>query len=150
MPVGIEIKNARKKANLTQAELAEKSGLSLMSVRRYESGEREPTLSQIQDIAAALRVPTAYFIEPNENDSVDSRLGEIFDILKDYAFIVEQDEDDNTCGVVRLNHEEKGIATVVNVHDLIAIVDGVIADEEEEKERQIKKRFFDIFGGKNK
>jgi len=62
MPIGDEIKGARKKVKLTQAELAEKSGLSLMSIRRYEAGERQPTLVQIQDISDALKVPISEFL----------------------------------------------------------------------------------------
>lgn len=144
MPVGNEIKNARKNAKLTQAELAKKSGLSLMSVRRYEKGEREPTLTQIQSIAAVLHVPPWQFIEC-EDDDFNKSFTEVRDILEDFDFIIEQDEHDEACGVVRLNHEERNIDTVINVFDLIDIVNRVISDEEEEKERQIKKRLFDIF-----
>lgn len=53
------IKYYRKKKKLTQAQLAELTGVSLMSVRRYETigaENREPNLSSLNDIAKALNV----------------------------------------------------------------------------------------------
>lgn len=54
--VGENIKSARRKAGITQTKLAEKAGISLMSVRRYENGERIPNIETIQEIADALDV----------------------------------------------------------------------------------------------
>lgn len=56
METGALIRAKRHKAGMTQAELAEKSGVSVMSIRRYESGERVITESTLQRIAAALGV----------------------------------------------------------------------------------------------
>lgn len=53
---GQNIRQYRKMAGLTQAELAEKVGISTMSVRRYESGERIASRELIGAIAAALGV----------------------------------------------------------------------------------------------
>lgn len=52
--IGDRIKELRKENRLTQAELAEKSGLSLMSIRRYEGGDRVPKLDSIEKISKAL------------------------------------------------------------------------------------------------
>ena len=49
------IKEARKRAKLTQKELAEKSGLSYIAIRRIENGERSPRLDDIQKINRVLR-----------------------------------------------------------------------------------------------
>ncbi len=46
--------DARKAANLTQAELAERAGLSRMTVQRLESGSLDPRLSTLQELARAL------------------------------------------------------------------------------------------------
>ena len=46
--------HARKAANLTQAELAERAGLSRMTVQRLESGSLDPRLSTLQELARAL------------------------------------------------------------------------------------------------
>jgi transcriptional regulator with XRE-family HTH domain len=56
MDVSERIKSCRKSANLTQVELADKSGISLMSIRRYEANKRKPNITQIEKIAAALYI----------------------------------------------------------------------------------------------
>lgn len=45
---------ARKKAKLTQAELAKKIGVSLMSVRRYEAGEYLPDMRTLEAMCVVL------------------------------------------------------------------------------------------------
>lgn len=57
MTVGDRIKAARKKANLTQAQLAEKCGTATITIRQYEAGKREPKLEQLAKISYALGVP---------------------------------------------------------------------------------------------
>lgn len=53
---GRYIKQYRKVAGLTQEELAQKVGISTMSIRRYEGGERIASKDMIQRIADALGV----------------------------------------------------------------------------------------------
>lgn len=48
------VRRERKKQGLTQAELAEKAGVSTMTIRRYESGDREPRLEEAIKIAGTL------------------------------------------------------------------------------------------------
>lgn len=50
------LKKIRKEKRITQAALAEKSGLALSSIQRYERGERKPTMEALNKIAAALDV----------------------------------------------------------------------------------------------
>lgn len=56
MTVGDKIKLNRKKKHFTQSELSKECGISQMSIRRYESGERIPTIAVLQKIASALSV----------------------------------------------------------------------------------------------
>jgi transcriptional regulator with XRE-family HTH domain len=56
MAVGDNIKKARLKAGLTQQELAGKLGLSHQAIGGWESGYREPRLSQIGEIASLFGV----------------------------------------------------------------------------------------------
>lgn len=49
-----KIKTARKQARLTQKELAERTGLSYISIRRIENGECSPRLEDIQRIFRVL------------------------------------------------------------------------------------------------
>lgn len=56
MDVGDAIKLARTKAKLTQAQLAEKSGLAAITIHQYEAGKRQPRLEQLGKIASALDI----------------------------------------------------------------------------------------------
>lgn len=51
-----KIREYRKWRGLTQQQLADAAGISVMSIRRYESGEREPTENAVKAIALALEV----------------------------------------------------------------------------------------------
>lgn len=52
--LGEKIKYYRKLKGYSQDNLAEKTGLSKMSIRRYEAGERQPGLDALKKIATAL------------------------------------------------------------------------------------------------
>lgn len=56
MSVGNNIKNLRLKNGFTQKELAQKSNISEISIRKYESNERKPKADTLNKIAAALNV----------------------------------------------------------------------------------------------
>lgn len=64
--IGDFIRNSRKWRGLTQQELADATGLSVMSIRRYESGERKPTMEIVETIMSALR---------QYSSDLDERLG---------------------------------------------------------------------------
>lgn len=61
--IGQRIKELRIKQNMTQKELAEKSGLSEITIRKYESNERKPKIENIRNIAAALKVSMNTFLD---------------------------------------------------------------------------------------
>jgi transcriptional regulator with XRE-family HTH domain len=46
----------RKQHNLTQAQLAERIGMHVVQLRRYEAGTSQPTLDVIRKLATALQV----------------------------------------------------------------------------------------------
>ena len=48
----------RKQQELTQQELAERVGVQVLQIRRYESGTSQPTLEVIKQLAIALSVTT--------------------------------------------------------------------------------------------
>ena len=68
------IKYYRKKAGLTQAELANMSNVSQMSIRRYEAGSREPSLASLNDIAKALKIPVSKLVAFDTLPNVDIEL----------------------------------------------------------------------------
>lgn len=66
MNVGKQIKEARKKAGLTQAQLAEKCGLATITIRQYESGKREPNMGQIVNLASALNISILHLFDAED------------------------------------------------------------------------------------
>ena len=56
MSIAQSIQRARKAAGLTQKQLAEKSGLALITIQQYEYGKRRPRAGQLQALSEALGV----------------------------------------------------------------------------------------------
>jgi transcriptional regulator with XRE-family HTH domain len=59
--IGERIRLARMNAQLTQGELAEKTGLSLKTIQRYESGLRSMDAIHLARIAKAVEVAMEWF-----------------------------------------------------------------------------------------
>ncbi|BAH06767.1 helix-turn-helix domain-containing protein [Clostridium kluyveri] len=56
MNVGAKIKEIRESKNLTQKQLAEKIGVTPVTITRYENNKREPSIETLNKIAKALDV----------------------------------------------------------------------------------------------
>lgn len=70
--IGEAIKQARKKAGMTQKQLAEKCEMADSAIRKYESGRIVPKIKTIAKIATALGMHTSDFI-PKEDEFSDER-----------------------------------------------------------------------------
>ena len=57
------LQQARKNLGISQAELARRLGKVQGAVAMWESGIREPKLSELEKIAKELMIPTARLIE---------------------------------------------------------------------------------------
>lgn len=55
--LGTNLRAARKKLKLTQEQVAERSGVHPTEVSRIEAGKRDPQVSTLRKLAAALEVP---------------------------------------------------------------------------------------------
>lgn len=64
----------RKQRGLTQAALAEKVGVEQPTIQRWEKGKREPELSQLFALAAALGVEPSALIDPSLAAPIGPRL----------------------------------------------------------------------------
>ena len=64
----------RKNRNLTQQELAEKVGVGISQMRRYEKGSSSPTLEVIKNLAITLDVSTDELIFDNSERIAASRI----------------------------------------------------------------------------
>ena len=65
--VSQKIKDLRAKANMTQEDLAEKTGLTQSHISRLESGQHSPSAVTLQKLALSLGVPLAV-LDPNALD----------------------------------------------------------------------------------
>ena len=67
MTVGEKIKFCRCRSQISQAKLAELSGISLVSIKRYETNKMIPSQSQAQKLANIFGVDIEVFTEPISN-----------------------------------------------------------------------------------
>ena len=67
MALAANLRMLRKKAGLTQIELAEKVGVSIATLRRWESGETAPNGTRIIELANLLKVSPDEIINDAEN-----------------------------------------------------------------------------------
>ena len=63
MKIGEKIKNLRTEQNMTQKKFAEKTGLSISSVQKYEYGDFIPSESVIIKIAKAFNISISEFLK---------------------------------------------------------------------------------------
>jgi transcriptional regulator with XRE-family HTH domain len=61
--VAERLQQLRKRRNLTQAELAEKAGLSRGYLARLETARQDPTLTTLERLAKALRVKVSRLLD---------------------------------------------------------------------------------------
>ena len=83
--IGKRIKRLRKEKEITQKELAKKTGIAEITIRQYEAGKYNPKLANVEKIAKALDVCTSDLVS-SSLVSVDA----LTDIINDE--IVKADE----------------------------------------------------------
>ena len=65
-----KIITARKRAGLTQEQLATAIGVKRAVISKYETGAIEPSISQLQKIAAVLNIPLSSLLDLPEYDGL--------------------------------------------------------------------------------
>jgi len=77
--IGERLKDARKKAKLTQTKLAKKLNISFQQIGKYEKGQNGLNAIRIVQISNLLKIPKSYLLEniellekvrPTDNSSV--------------------------------------------------------------------------------
>jgi transcriptional regulator with XRE-family HTH domain len=61
--LGANLRAARKKLDLTQEQVAERSGVQAGEVSRIERGKRDPQISTLEKLAAAVEVPPGRLLD---------------------------------------------------------------------------------------
>ena len=69
--IGSKIQKYRKLKDMTQDELSKQSGIYLSTIKKYESGERNPKPDQLQKIAEALGISVTVFLDYDINTISD-------------------------------------------------------------------------------
>jgi transcriptional regulator with XRE-family HTH domain len=72
---GDRIRSVRRRRGVTQEELAELSGVSKSTIKKYEQGERKPTMQSLHALARGLKIKTSALAggpdaEPAEDDDI--------------------------------------------------------------------------------
>lgn len=66
MKFGEQLKKMREEKGLTQARLADLSGISSRMIQKYESGNSHPRYDFVEKISKALKVPVSELLGENE------------------------------------------------------------------------------------
>lgn len=76
---GKNIKIHRKSMHLTQKELAEKLNVQTITVRKWESGEHEPSIAKLHELSHILQATIEELIygESYSDDQGDDMIGEL-------------------------------------------------------------------------
>ena len=74
----------RKQQELTQQELADRVGVQVLQIRRYENGSSQPTLEVIKQLAIALSVTTDEIIFGEGERGPDDALRLQFEVLSQF------------------------------------------------------------------
>jgi transcriptional regulator with XRE-family HTH domain len=61
--LGKNLRAARKKCNMTQIDLAQQTGLEQGEVSRIERGLRDPQVSTLEKLAAAVELPPGRLLD---------------------------------------------------------------------------------------
>ncbi len=81
MTIGEKIHFYRKSNKLTQKQLAELSGVSEISIRKYEAGDRFPKLAQLQKIASVLPIGGDELLEVTVQPAKLDTIGDAMKLL---------------------------------------------------------------------
>ncbi len=92
MNIGENIKKYRKERNLTQSQLGKLSNTPVITLGRYERGERVPTFDVLKNIADALDIELIDLISDDNNDIYIDFCGDSFDNTYKKLEILSADE----------------------------------------------------------
>lgn len=65
--IGVLLRASREKSHRTIKEVAQRLGISPARVRRYESGAREISMTELETLSLYLQIPLSYFLSADSN-----------------------------------------------------------------------------------
>lgn len=124
--IGEKIKSLRKDNGLTQKKLSELTGISEISIRKYENGDRNPKIEALERIAEVLNVQVDYILGRSDFKRLGSKI-----MIEDVLHLIEKidNADENFSKLVRnivdtmfltINHyiDEKNTEKLKIIHDI--------------------------------
>ena len=82
MLLGDKIRELRKLKKLTQEDLANRSGISRVSIGNYERNDRTPDAITLVKIAKGLKIPVSDFFDIDELQTEEETLVAYFDLIE--------------------------------------------------------------------
>lgn len=122
--IGGRIREKRKFQNMTQETLAKKADISVMSLRRYETGERQVTLETLQKIAGALEVKVSDLLYDSPATSFSEMNKRLLEngVTKNWI-INHSEEDQANMDLIEANYciaDKKGKQDIVEYSQMVA------------------------------
>lgn len=65
--IAIKLKEARKKAGLSQLQVSLKIGISRSNISKYENGDLEPNIDTLQKLIKLYKINANYLFDTEEN-----------------------------------------------------------------------------------
>lgn len=138
MTIGNTIKKIRKENKLTQKELANKIGISEISIRKYEAGQRSPSLEILIKLANVLDIPLIELIGEDPNSDLS------YEFIK-YT-VNNKEEFANNSNDMDLLHKKPSEVKIKNrLNDISESIDLFLSDKNLEEEFDYKFSELDIF-----
>ena len=131
----------RKQKNISQAQLAEKIGVSQTAVFYWEKGTREPDVKTIMKLSELLHV-SLNDLYGVEDDTTAHDFQEACDWLELAGFTVEQLNESDDYRIVDAGEKE---VACFNVHDLIRVCQQIVEQGQELKDSFIVEKLKLLF-----
>ena len=117
------MKCLRLKAGLTQAQLADKLGVSASTIGMYEQGRREPDNSTLAKICRTLDASGDYMLNLDEENRTNPEKSEIYSIISDFINNLENQEGLMFNGEPINKSEKRKIASALKVATAVTLSD---------------------------
>ena len=85
------LKSFRKKAGLTQEKLADKVNVSMMTVKRWEWGQRQPRMEEIKKLCEVLHVSEAELLNEPQGEEIRLTLSWHWEEMKEGSINMSND-----------------------------------------------------------
>ncbi|WFD09970.1 helix-turn-helix domain-containing protein [Tepidibacter hydrothermalis] len=134
--ISANITKHRKINGLSQKDLADIVGTKPSTVSSWEQSVSTPNAEMLFEICKIFKI-TVDEIYGVDEDETEYKFMKSIQYLEDAGFEVDQDDKDREYNEYQICHFDFGTITVMHQQDLIDLVDKIIKDGEDYKERYI-------------